>query len=102
MMACACTSIVLTRLPLITVCLRWPPACGAAASLVALQPWNTIESALPPVFLVFIHILLVETSMITAVGRSIACRQDRSAPELHSPNILMRTPQRRRQDHAIP
>src|SRR5215210_9263608 len=59
MIACACTSIVFTRLPLITVCLRWPPALGAAdASLVALQPWNTIESPLLPVFLLLIYSLL--------------------------------------------
>jgi hypothetical protein len=55
MIACACTSIVFTRLPLMTVCLRWPPAWGAAdAVLVAPQPWNTMESPFLPVFFVFI------------------------------------------------
>src|SRR4051812_40628819 len=59
MIACACTSMVFTRLPLITVCLRWPPARGAAdTSLVALQPWNTMEFPLLPVFLVLIYVLL--------------------------------------------
>jgi hypothetical protein len=52
---------------LMTVCLRWPPACGAADALVALQPWNTMECPLLPVLLVLIYILL---------GSKTKCRPD--------------------------
>src|SRR5262245_26630220 len=53
-MQCACTSIVLTRLPPTVTCRRCPPACGApAAALVAVQPVKISDLPLPALLLSF-------------------------------------------------